>query len=86
MKKKDIKLFVTAFLQVSLVSANIYFVGHNMLLAIAFTGFTISYLWTINVKRIAISNIIDRLIYSFGAMGGSLTGVFAAQFINSYLA
>ncbi|MBN2668773.1 MAG: hypothetical protein JXR60_06045 [Bacteroidales bacterium] len=85
MKKKDIKLFVTAFLQVSLVSANIYFVGHHMLLGIAFTGFTISYLWTINVKRIAISNIVDRLTYSFGAMAGSIIGVFAAQFINSYL-
>ncbi len=82
MKKKDIKLFGTAFMQVLFVSANIYFVSNSMWVAVAVTSFLISYLWTINVKKIAISNIIDRLIYSTGAMVGGVAGPLMAHVIK----
>ncbi len=74
-KKKDIKNFTSAFLQVSMVSANVYFVSNRIWFGIALTGFFISYLWAANVKRISISNDVDRVIYALGAMCGSLTGV-----------
>ncbi len=74
-KKKDIKNFTSAFMQVSMVSANVYFVSNRIWIGIAITGFFISYLWAANVKRISISNDVDRIIYAFGAMFGSLSGV-----------
>jgi len=67
------KLFTTAFVQVFLVSANTFFITKLFWIGIAFAGFGISYLWTINVKKIAISSIKQRLIYSFGAMTGGLS-------------
>jgi len=75
------KLFTTAFVQVFLVSANTFFITKLFWIGIAFAGFGISYLWTINVKKIAISSIKQRLIYSFGAMTGGLSGVYLSKLI-----
>lgn len=81
MKKNDFKLFTTAFMQVFLVSANTYFISQTVWLGIAICGFWISYLWTINVKRVTIGNIIDRIIYATGAMTGGLLGVMISKMI-----
>jgi hypothetical protein len=81
MLKSKIKLFITAFFQVFFVSANTYFIANCFWIGIAIAGFSISFLWTINVKKIAISKIRERFIYSFGAMLGGLTGVFLSQII-----
>lgn len=75
------RLFLTAFVQVFLVSANTYFISKLFWPGIAVAGFGISYLWTVNVKKISISKQKDRLLYSFGAMCGGLSGVFVSQFI-----
>jgi len=69
------KLFITAFLQVGLVSANTYFIAHKFFIGVAIAAFIISFLWSINVKKISISTIKERLIYSSGACIGGLTGV-----------
>ena len=58
------KLFITAFVQVFLVSANAYFISRLYWVGIAFCGFGISFFWSINVKKIAFSTTKERLIYS----------------------
>lgn len=81
MKKKDFKLFTTAFMQVFLVSANTYFISQAAWIGIAICGFWISYLWTINVQRVTFGNVIDRIIYASGAMMGGLLGVLVSKMI-----
>lgn len=80
--KDTIKLFFTAFLQVTLVAMNVTFISHGMILAMALTGFGISYLWTGNIKKVAFGSQTDKLIYSSGAMVGTLTGYYLAKFLT----
>lgn len=75
------KLFFTAFLQVFLVSANTYFISRVAWLGIAVCGFGISYLWTLNVKRISAGTLSERVIYASGAMLGGLLGVVVGKLI-----
>jgi len=75
------KLFITAFLQVFLVSANTYFISRLVWIGIAVCGFGISYIWTLNVKRISAGTLSERLAYAGGAMLGGLTGVFVSKFL-----
>ena len=77
--KHKLALFGTAFLQVFLVSANTYFISRLAWIGIAFAGFGISYIWTINVRRVNFGSRIDSIIYSFGAMAGGLSGVWIAH-------
>ena len=67
------KLFLTSFFQVFFVSANIYMISHNIDIGILICSFIVSYLWSLNVKKISISENKDRLIYSSGAMFGGYT-------------
>jgi len=83
--KRRIKLFVTAFLQVFLVSANTWFISRLFWPGIATAGFGISYLWTINVRKVTIATTTDRLIYSGGAMLGGLAGVAIGSLIKGRL-
>jgi hypothetical protein len=69
------RLFITAFLQVAMVSANTYFISRLAWIGIAACGFGISYLWTVNVRKISASTTRERLAYASGAMLGGLTGV-----------
>ena len=80
--KKHSYLFLTGYLQVLLVSANIYFISRVDWPGIAVCGFGISYLWTVNVKRIAIGTKSEQIVYATGAMIGGLCGVFAAKLIK----
>lgn len=79
------KLFLTAYLQVFFVSANVYFISNKIWIGVAICGFAISYLWTLNVKKIAISRHIDKIVYSFGATLGGLSGVFLSDLIKSLI-
>lgn len=73
------KLFLTAFLQVFFVSANTWFIARGLYAGVAVCGFAISWLWTSNVKRIAVSGTADRLRYATGAMVGGLVGLALAS-------
>ncbi len=77
------KLFTTAFLQVFLVSANTLFIANLFYPGIVLAGFGISWFWTGNVKKISISGTKQRLIYSFGACTGGISGVLLSNYINS---
>jgi hypothetical protein len=76
------KIFLTAFFQVFLVSANTLFIARMYWPGIAAAGFGISYLWAINVRRVNVSTLRDRMIYATGAMLGGLSGVFVSSLIR----
>jgi hypothetical protein len=75
------KLFATAFLQVTFVSMNVVFISKAMIVPMLICGFVISFIWTLNVKKIAFGNWRDRIIYATGAMVGSYIGFEISQLI-----
>jgi hypothetical protein len=81
MKKLSI-IFATGFAQVFLVSANTYFISRTTWLGIAVCGFGISYLWTINVRKVSIGSMPEQITYATGAMLGGLAGVLMAKMIK----
>lgn len=78
-------LFLTGMLQVTFVAMNVTFIAQKQIIPMLLTGFMISLIWTINVKRIAIGNWLDRLTYANGAMFGTGIGYFISQYINKVL-
>lgn len=75
------KLFITAFIQVFLVSANTYFIANSFYAGIAVAGFGISWFWSSNVKSVAFGSKFHRLVYASGAMFGGITGVLISKII-----
>jgi hypothetical protein len=76
-----IKLFTTGFTQVFLVVLNTYFITREFLLGILACGFLISFVWSHNVKKIAFGSELDRIIYSLGAMTGSILAFYFGKLI-----
>ena len=76
---KNLLLFGTGFLQVFLISAQTWFISKSNYMFILVGGFLISFVWTINVKKIAFGNWPGRIIYSVGASIGALSGIFLAK-------
>jgi hypothetical protein len=74
-------LFATAFLQVTLVSMNVIFISRGAVFPMLLTGFGISFVWTLNVKKIAFSRLRERLLYATGAMCGTYVGYLITTFI-----
>jgi len=81
--KNHFSIFFTGFCQVLLVSANIFFISRLIWIGIAVCGFGISYIWTINVRKVVFGNKVEQLLYSTGAMFGGLSGVLLALTIKS---
>lgn len=73
------RLFITAFIQVFLVAINTIFLASGIWVGVAFASFGISLTWTLNVGKVAVGSWNDRLVYSSGAMLGSLTGLLVTQ-------
>lgn len=78
-------LFLTAMVQVTFVAMNVTFIAHNQIIPMLLTGFMISLIWTINVKRVALGGWLDRLTYANGAMVGTGLGYFISNWINTIL-
>jgi len=72
--REQTQLFVTALLQVTFVSMNVVFISKSMIVPMLITGFLISLIWTLNVKKVAFGRWRDRFIYAFGAMTGTYLG------------
>jgi hypothetical protein len=68
------QLFVTAFLQVAFVAMNVVFISDGRIIPMLATGVMISFVWTLNVKKIAFGGWADRIVYSIGAMIGTGIG------------
>lgn len=74
-------LFLTGFIQVLLVSLNVWQVSHGHFVSATFVGFLISLVWTFNVKKVAFGSHLDRIIYASGAALGTLCGMLLAKVI-----
>lgn len=74
------KLFTTGFIQVALVAINTWQIANHKWAGAFVVGFLISFVWTFNVKKIAFGGNKDRVVYSFGAATGTVTGMALAYF------
>lgn len=72
--KEKLPLFFTAVVQVTFVAMNVLFISHKMVVPMLITGFMISLVWTLNVKRVAFGGWWDRITYATGAMVGTGLG------------
>lgn len=72
-------VFLTGFLQVFLVATNTRQVSQGHLMGSAIVGFGISAVWAYNVHHIAISGMVDGLIYALGASCGTVSGIVATR-------
>lgn len=71
-------VFGTGFLQVFPISAQTYVISRDQLVGVFLIGFLISIVWSVNVKKIALSGWFDRIVYSSGAAPGAVSGVYVA--------
>lgn len=75
------RIFIQGFIQVFLVSLNTVFIARSNYCMMFLTSFCLSYVWTMNVKKISISLFYDRFLYSIGAASGCLFGVFLCNYL-----
>ncbi len=78
-------LFLTAIFQVTFVSMNVLFISKGFILLMLLTGFMISLIWTLNVKKVAFGGWFDRLTYASGAMIGTGIGYLISNTIIKYV-
>jgi hypothetical protein len=81
MKNENIKLFLTSFFQVMLVAINVICISKGLILFMLITSFFLSLMWSFNVSKVAICTILDRIIYSTGAMCGTLIGYLISKLL-----
>ena len=79
------KLFITGFLQVFFVAINTYFLANTFIVGVFLASFSISFIWSFNIKKVAFGTMRDRLIYSFGASFGAVAGLYLSKFILKML-
>ena len=72
------QLFFTGFLQVFFVSLNTVFLAKGMVVGILLAAFTISFIWTLNVRKTVAATLPERITYSLGAAIGSVSGYYLA--------
>lgn len=68
------KLACTGALQVFFVAINTVFIQHSFEIGIIICAFIISFIWSLNVKRIAFGDYNDRIAYATGAALGCWLG------------
>lgn len=73
------RLALTVFVQVLLVSINVYQISHGHYLGAVIIGFGISLTWTFNIRSVAFGGWKERLVYSGSAAVGTLTGMILPQ-------
>lgn len=74
-------LLITGFIQVFFVAVNTYLIAKSLYLGILLCGFTISFIWSWNVRKVVFGSIEDGLYYSSGAAIGSVTGAFLIKML-----
>jgi hypothetical protein len=81
----NIKLFITGAMQVMFISINTSFISRDEYIGVLGSSFIVSYLWSINVKKISVSSFKERIIYSSGASLGCISGLFLSKIISGLL-
>lgn len=83
--KKKYALFLTALIQVTFVAMQPLLIVNHKVLAMLITGFLISLVWTLNVKKVAFGGWGDRFTYAIGAMTGTGLGYIISNYIIKIL-
>lgn len=73
--------FLICFIQVNLVTINMYQVANLKFAGMALFGFLISLLWTYNVSIVVFSSLKKRIVYSLGGMCGCVVGGILSHYI-----
>ena len=81
MTKNNIALFFTGFLQVFFVSVNTCFLAKEIYVGVLFAAFSISMIWSYNIKKIVFGTFTERIVYSIGATAGSLLGLYTSSYL-----
>ena len=76
------RTFFQSFLQIGLVSISTILITKDLYFGIFIVGSLISFLWTYNVSRIAVSTMKQKITYSLGAGTGAVCGVLITQLLN----
>jgi hypothetical protein len=84
-RNDNIRLFFTGVLQVYFVAINTCFLAKEIYVGVLFAAFSISMIWSYNIKKIVFGTLTERIIYSIGATIGSLLGLYTSSFIMSLL-
>ena len=79
--RSKLMLLLTGFVQVYFVAVNVVFLSHAMYGGVVIAAFLVSFTWSFNVKRVAFGSTSDRVIYSLGAMTGSVVGLAMSDFL-----
>ena len=78
---KKLAILLTGFAQVFFVAVNTFFIAKELYFGIFLAAFTISFIWSFNVKKMAFGGMRDRILYSLGAALGSLSGAMVSSFL-----
>jgi hypothetical protein len=70
------QIALTGGVQVYFVALNTVLIAKDIVIGIFFTSFTISFIWSYNVSKIAFSDTSQRLVYALGAAVGSVLGYY----------
>ena len=73
---REIKLYFRACLIALLITLNTYLISNKLFVLALFVGGCISFVWTLNVKAIAVSNWKDRVVYTMGGVTGTFISLF----------
>lgn len=74
-------IFLICFIQVNLVTINVYQISHHKWVGMALIGFLISFIWSFNVSAIVFGTIKQRIVYGLGGMCGCLSGSLIATIL-----
>ncbi len=75
------KLFLSSALQVFFVALSTWFIAHEYYVSAVLTSFAISFVWTLNVKKVVFGNWVDRTVYALGASFGAAVALFLTTHI-----
>lgn len=83
LKNNPIRLFFTSILQVTLVASNVVFISRGMMFPMLITGFSISYVWAANVKKVTSGTKKEKFSYALGASIGTYIGYITAHYLQT---
>lgn len=74
-------IFLVCFLQVNLVTINVYQIAQHEWVGMAIVGFLISFIWSFNVSAIVFGSIKQRIVYGIGGMCGCISGSILTNYL-----